>query len=57
MPPQMPNELPVLIGLLTKNVSQYCKPAVASAVFPALAAHLHGVKFRYWDNVDHEASP
>ena len=56
MPPQMPNELPALIGLLTKNVPQYCKPAVASAVFPALAAHLHGVKFRYWDNVDHEAT-
>ena len=56
MPPQMPNELPPLIGLLTKNVPQYCKPAVASAVFPALAAHLHGVKFRYWDNVDHEAT-
>ena len=56
MPPQMPNELPALIGLLTKNVPQYCKPAVASAVFPALAAHLHGVRFRYWDNVDHEAT-
>ena len=56
MPPQMPKELPTLIGLLTKNVPSYCKPAVASAVFPALAAHLHGVKFRYWDNVDHEAT-
>ena len=56
MPPQMPQELPALIGLLTKNVPRYCKPAVASAVFPALATHLHGVKFRYWDNVDHEAT-
>ncbi len=56
MLPQMPQELPTLIGLLTKNVPSYCKPAVASAVFPALAAHLHGVKFRYWDNVDHEAT-
>jgi len=56
MPPEMPQELPALIGLLTKNVPSYCKPAVASAVFPALAAHLHGVKFRYWDNVDHEAT-
>ena len=50
MPPELPNELPALIGLLTKNVPSYYKPAVASAVFPALAAHLHGVKFRYWDN-------
>ena len=56
MPPQMPKELPTLIGLLTKNVPSYYKPAVAAAVFPALAAHLHGVKFRYWDNVEHEAT-
>ncbi len=56
VPPQLPNELPALIGLLTKNVPSYYKPAVASAVFPALAAHLHGVKFRYWDNVLHEAT-
>ena len=29
---------------------------MANAVFPALGVHLHGVKFRYWDNVDHEAT-
>ena len=55
-PPPMPSKLPPLIRLLTRNVPQFYKPAVASAVFPALAAHLHGVKFRYWDNVDHEAT-
>ncbi len=55
-PPLMPAKLPPLIRLLTRNVPQFYKPAVASAVFPALAAHLHGVKFRYWDNVDHEAT-
>ena len=55
-PPPMPKRLPPLIKLLTKNVPWYYKPAVASAVFPALGAHLHGVKFRYWDNVDHEAT-
>jgi hypothetical protein len=32
------------------------KPAVANAVFPALAAHLHGTRFRYLDNVEHEAT-
>ena len=53
-PPPMPKKLPPLIRLLTKNVPWFYKPAVASAVFPALGAHLHGVKFRYWDNVDHE---
>ena len=55
-PPPMPKRLPPLVRLLTKNVPDFYKPAVASAVFPALGAHLHGVKFRYWDNVDHEAT-
>ena len=55
-PPPMPKRLPPLIKLLTKNVPWFYKPAVASAVFPALGAHLHGVKFRYWDNVEHEAT-
>ncbi|MEE1121913.1 MAG: hypothetical protein UHT92_09575 [Prevotella sp.] len=55
-PPPMPKKLPPLLRLLTKNVPCIYKPAVANAVFPALAAHLHGVKFRYWDNVEHEAT-
>ena len=55
-PPPMPKKLPPLIRLLTKNVPWFYKPAVASAVFPALGTHLHGVKFRYWDNVEHEAT-
>ena len=54
-PPPMPKKLPPLIRLLTKNVPWFYKPAVANAVFPGLGAHLHGVKFRYWDNVEHEA--
>ena len=53
-PPPLPKKLPPLIKLLTSNVPPLYKPAVASAVFPALGAHMHGVKFRYWDNVDHE---
>ncbi len=55
-PPPLPKKLPPLIKLLTSNVPPLYKPAVASAVFPALGAHLHGVKFRYWDNVEHEAT-
>ena len=55
-PPPLPKRLPPLIKLLTRNVPWYYKPAVASAVFPALGTHLHGVHFRYWDNVDHEAT-
>ena len=55
-PPPLPRRLPPLIRLLTRNVPACYKPAVASAVFPALGAHLHGTHFRYWDNVDHEAT-
>ena len=55
-PPAMPKKLPPLIRLLTKNVPWFYKPAVANAVFPGLGAHLHRVKFRYWDNVEHEAT-
>ena len=55
-PPEMPKNLPPLVKLLTKNVPWFYKPAVANAVFPALGAHLHGVTFRYWDNVEHEAT-
>ena len=55
-PPEMPKRLPQLVKLLTKNVPDFYKPAVANAVFPALGAHLHGVRFRYWDNVEHEAT-
>ncbi len=55
-PPPMPKRLPQLIRLLIRNVPDEYKPAVASAVFPALGTHLHGVKFRYWDNVEHEAT-
>ena len=55
-PPPLPKKLPPLVKLLTKNVPDAYKPAVASAIFPSLGAHLHGVKFRYWDNVDHEAT-
>lgn len=55
-PPPLPKRLPPLIQLLVSKVPDHYKPAVAAAVFPALAAHLHGVKFRYWDNVLHEAT-
>lgn len=49
-PPPLPKKLPALVELLTRHVPDHYKAAVASAIFPALATHLHGVKFRYWDN-------
>ena len=56
IPPKMPTKLPSLIKLLTKNVPDDMKAAVAHAIFPALGAHLNGVRFRYVDNVEHEAT-
>ena len=54
--PPMPKRLPALIKLLTSKTPDIYKPAVAHAVFPSLAAHLWKVRFRYIDNVEHEAT-
>lgn len=56
LPPAMPEQLPSLIRLLVSRTPKIYKPTVAQAVFPSLAAHLYKVKFRYIDNVDHEAT-
>ncbi|MBQ8274694.1 MAG: VirE protein [Bacteroidaceae bacterium] len=56
MPPQMPRVLPPLIRLLISKTPDIYKPAVAHAVFPALATHLWQTRFRYIDNVEHEAT-
>lgn len=56
LPPEMPKKLPKLIAHLVKNVPEVCKPAVANAVFPALAAHLHNVKFMLIDGTEKEAT-
>ena len=55
-PPAMPRRLPALIKLLVSRTPDVYKPAVAHAVFPALAAHLRQTCFRYIDNVAHEAT-
>lgn len=55
-PPEMPKKLPKLIQLLISRTPDVYKPAVAHAVFPSLAAHFYKVRFRYIDNVAHEAT-
>ena len=55
-PPRMPKLLPPLIRLLISKTPDIYKPAVAHAVFPALASHLWQTRFRYIDNVEHEAT-
>lgn len=54
--PEMPKRLPKLVALLTSRTPDLYKAAVAHAVFPPLAAHLHQTRFRYIDNVEHEAT-
>lgn len=56
LPPEMPDKLPPLIKLLLSRTPDIYKPAVSHAVFPALGAHLHKTRFRYIDNVEHEAT-
>ena len=55
-PPAMPRRLPRLIALLTGKTPAAYRAAVAHAVFPPLATHLCDVRFRYTDNVEHEAT-
>ena len=55
-PPPMPKRLPPLIKLLVSRTPKIYQPAVAHAVFPALATHLWRTTFRYIDNVEHEAT-
>jgi len=49
-PPVMPKRLTKFMRLITKNVPNHLKPAVAMGMFPSLGAHCKGVKFRYNDN-------
>ena len=53
-PPPLPKKLPKLIQLLVSKVHPMYRPAVAQAVFPALGAHLHGVRVRYIDNSEQD---
>ena len=54
--PPMPKKLPKLVELLVSQTPDIYKPAVACAIFPPLATHLWKTRFRYIDNVEHEAT-
>jgi len=54
VPPTLPTSLPRSLRLLTSKVPDHLKPAVAMGVFPSIATHLHGVRFRYNDNSELE---
>ena len=55
-PPPMPKKLPKLVELLISRTPEIYQPAVACAIFPPLATHLWQTRFRYIDNVEHEAT-
>jgi hypothetical protein len=55
-PPPMPKKLPKLVELLISRTPEIYQPAVACAIFPPLATHLWKTRFRYIDNVEHEAT-
>ena len=55
-PPPMPQKLPKLVELLVSKTPEIYQPAVAHAIFPPLATHLWNTRFRYIDNVEHEAT-
>ena len=55
-PPPMPQKLPKLVELLVSKTPDVYKPAVAHAIFPPQATHLWKTRFRYIDNVEHEAT-
>ena len=55
-PPPMPQKLPKLVELLVSKTPEIYQPAVAHAIFPPLATHLWKTRFRYIDNVEHEAT-
>ena len=54
--PVMPKKLPKVVQLLVSRTPDIYKAAVAHAIFPALGAHLWKVRFKYIDNVMHEAT-
>ena len=54
LPPKMPKKLPYPLGMLSSKVPEMYRAAVCEAVFAPLSTYVHGVKFRYWDGVEHE---
>lgn len=50
----MPETLPKFLNLAVQNAPEHMKPAILNSLFPAMGSLMHGVGFRYPDNVLHE---
>ena len=47
--PELPEVLPEPLEHISSKVSDYLKPTVIEAAFPAFCSHLHGISLRYTD--------
>ena len=56
MIPARPEQMPDFLSLVSSKVPMKYKAMVEEAVWPAICAHLRGVKFKYIDGVEHEAN-
>jgi len=54
--PERPKKMPKFLKLVSSKVSDKFKAMVEEAVWPAVCAHLKGVKFQYIDGCEHEAN-
>ena len=54
--PQRPLRMPRFMKLVSSKVPERHKAMVEEAIWPAVCAHLHGVKFKYIDGCEHEAN-
>ena len=54
--PERPENMPRFLKLVSSKVSDRFKAMVEEAIWPAVCAHLQGVKFRYIDGCEHEAN-
>lgn len=54
--PERPKRMPKFLSHVSSKVGPYYKSMVEESVWPAVCAHLHGVKFWYIDGTDCEAN-
>ncbi len=54
--PARPKKMPKFLKLVSSKVSDKYKAMVEEAIWPAVCAHLKGVKFQYIDGCEHEAN-
>lgn len=54
--PERPKKMPKFLKLVSSKVSDKYKAMVEEAIWPAVCAHLKGVKFQYIDGCEHEAN-